>query len=101
MTLSREEVIHLAELARIELTPEEIDQFREQIQAILGYVDRLASIDTSSVSHVESEIVQDGLAKDIANPSSEDLQRALVQAFPEKLGPLLRVPGVFEHPKKS
>lgn len=101
MTLSREEVFHLAELARIELRPEEADRFCEQMQAILAYVERLATIDTSSVSYSELNLNEVVLAADIAFPISPVEREALIQAFPDHLGQLLRVPGVFEHPKKS
>ena len=101
MTLSSEEVFHLAELARIEVSSEEVDQLRGQIQSILGYVDRLARVDTFSVTHVEMTALQGTPALDVATPVSADTRRALIQGFPDRLGDLLRVPGVFEHPKKS
>ena len=101
MTLSSEEVFHLAELARIEIVAGEVDQFRGQIQSILGYVDRLAQVDTSSVTHVEMTALQGAPALDVAAPVSAYVRRALIQGFPDRLGDLLRVPGVFEHPKKS
>jgi aspartyl-tRNA(Asn)/glutamyl-tRNA(Gln) amidotransferase subunit C len=101
MNLSLEEVFHLAELARIELTTEEAEQFRNESQAILGYVERLAAVDTSSVTHLEMGQKQALLAKDVASPLGEGDRAALVKAFPKHLGALLSVPGVFEHPKKS
>lgn len=99
MALSLEEIRHLADLARIELDEEEQEKFRGQIEAILGYIHRLAEIDTSS-------IVLDGqadpgrtLAADIPAPVSAGTRAALVQAFPDRLGEFLRVPGVFDRPK--
>jgi aspartyl-tRNA(Asn)/glutamyl-tRNA(Gln) amidotransferase subunit C len=101
MTLSREEVLHLAELARIELSDEEVERFRTEIQAILGYVERLAAIDTSTVEALSAPADQDGLAKDVVVLFASQDREALIRAFPDRLGQLLRVPGVFEHPKKS
>lgn len=101
MILSQEEIFHLAELARIEISPEEASQFREQSQAILGYVERLAAIDTSSVSHLEFRAAEGVLAQDVAVSAPLEQREAFIKAFPDHLGPLLRVPGVFEHPKKS
>ena len=41
MKLSREEIKHIANLARLELTPEELDKYGEQLSAVLSYIDQL------------------------------------------------------------
>ena len=48
-TITREEVVHLAELSRLQLTDEEIDSLRTDIANILGYVDQLNELDTSGI----------------------------------------------------
>lgn len=50
MSLSREEVEHIAELARLELTEEEVALYRDQLSDILDYAARLQEIDTSQIS---------------------------------------------------
>ncbi len=47
--LTREEVIHIARLARLDLTPEEIERYREQLSAVLDYFARLAQVDTTGI----------------------------------------------------
>lgn len=101
MTLSREEVLHLAELARIELSEEEVERFCSEIQAILAYVDRLATIDTSKVILDQGVTDHASVGQDVSRPLSREDREALIQAFPDRLGALLRVPGIFENPKKS
>lgn len=49
MTLTREEVEHVAWLARLQLSEEEIEAFREQLSAILEYARMLEEIDLSEV----------------------------------------------------
>lgn len=49
MSLTREEVIHLAELARIHLTDEEIERFSTEFPAILNFVAELGALDTSEI----------------------------------------------------
>ncbi|MBM4293913.1 MAG: Asp-tRNA(Asn)/Glu-tRNA(Gln) amidotransferase subunit GatC [Deltaproteobacteria bacterium] len=49
MILSREEVLHVAHLARLALKPEEIDMFTRQLNDILKYVEKLQELDTSGV----------------------------------------------------
>ncbi len=47
--LSREEVLHIAHLARLELTEEEIEEYRKQLSAILDYFERLKEVDTEGI----------------------------------------------------
>ena len=50
MMLSREEVIHIANLARIKLTEEEIEKFQKELSLILDYMEKLKKIDTTDIS---------------------------------------------------
>jgi aspartyl-tRNA(Asn)/glutamyl-tRNA(Gln) amidotransferase subunit C len=43
------EVEHVARLARLALSPEEKERMRTQLDAILGYVEQLRSVDTTGV----------------------------------------------------
>jgi len=60
-SLTRAEVERIAELARLELTPEELDTFTLQLAEILGYVEQIGALDTSDVaatSHVVNRPVE-------------------------------------------
>ena len=50
MALTREEVLHVAELARLSLGPDEIELFTRQLNEILAYVEKLQELDTSGVA---------------------------------------------------
>ncbi len=55
MKINRQEVEHVALLARLHLSDKEIEQFTGQLDAILTYVDKLNELDTRDVeptSHV-------------------------------------------------
>lgn len=47
--ISKEQVKHIASLARIELTNEEIDKYRVQLESIIEYFDKLNEVDTKGV----------------------------------------------------
>ena len=54
-SLSREDVLRIAELARLELTTDEVELFTRQLAGILDYVAQIQSLDTTGVeptSHV-------------------------------------------------
>lgn len=47
--ISKEEVVYIAKLARLELTEEEIEKFQHQLSDILTYIDKLNEVDTENV----------------------------------------------------
>jgi aspartyl-tRNA(Asn)/glutamyl-tRNA(Gln) amidotransferase subunit C len=47
--LTREDVLKLALLARLDLTEEEIEEFRGELSEILQYVEQLQSVDVSGL----------------------------------------------------
>ena len=49
MTLTIDEVKHIAELARLRLTDEELEHYREQLSSILDHVARLQTLDTTGI----------------------------------------------------
>jgi aspartyl-tRNA(Asn)/glutamyl-tRNA(Gln) amidotransferase subunit C len=49
MALTREEVLHVAKLARLSLDPGEVDLFTRQLNDILAYVEKLQEVDTAGV----------------------------------------------------
>ena len=54
MSLTREEVAHIAQLARLELTDAELETYREQLSAILDHVAQLAELDTTGIPPTSS-----------------------------------------------
>jgi aspartyl-tRNA(Asn)/glutamyl-tRNA(Gln) amidotransferase subunit C len=49
-TLTRADVTRIAELARLELTPDELELFTRQLGDILDYVEQIRGLDTSGVA---------------------------------------------------
>jgi len=60
MKLSLSEVEHIAELARLELTAEEKEQYRQQLSAILDHVARLQALDTEGIPPTSSVLPATG-----------------------------------------
>ena len=54
MPLTKEEVEHIADLARLELTEEEKARYSEQLSAILDYAARLQELDTADIPPTSS-----------------------------------------------
>lgn len=47
--LTRDDVLHLAQLARISLSDDEVAEFSEELSAILQYVEQLSSVDVNGL----------------------------------------------------
>ncbi len=70
MDLTREEVEHIATLARIGLTEDEIETLRAQLGDILSHVSQLNELDTSSIPPTAQVLaLQDVMAEDEPRPS--------------------------------
>ena len=70
MELTREEVAHIATLARVGLTDEEMEIMRSQLSSILGHVNQLGELDTAAIPPTAQVVaLQDVLAADEPRPS--------------------------------
>ncbi len=64
MKISREEVLHIARLARLGLTDAEVDKLREQLSNILENFEVLRKVDTSGVSPTAQSITLQNVLRD-------------------------------------
>ena len=70
MTLSREQVNHIAELARLALSEDELATYADQLSDILAYVEQLSEVDTSAVPPTAAVLpLTSVLREDAARPS--------------------------------
>lgn len=54
--ISRDEVAHLARLARLALTDSELDSFAGQLGAILGHVSQIQAVDVTGVEATDNPL---------------------------------------------
>ncbi len=95
MKLSREEVMHIALLARLGVTETDVATFQEQLSNILENFEVLEQVDTSDVPPTAQSITLQNVMKDdeasTSLPSSEILANA-----PQKEADFFRVRAVLE-----
>lgn len=95
MTLTHEQIQHIANLARLELTDEELGRYREQLSSILDHFDQLKKLDTENIPPTASIAVdQASLRADAPRPGLN--LDELLQNAPESEQRQFRVPPVFE-----
>ena len=95
MKLSREEVLHIALLARLGLTEADVDRLREQLSNILENFEILKQVDTTDVAPTAQSItLQNVMRADEVAPSLP--QNDVLTNAPQKEGGFFRVKVVLE-----
>lgn len=95
--ISKEEVEHIAKLARLGLTKEEIKKFQKDISAILDYFEMLKEVDVSKVEPTFHSHEQElGIMReDKIKPQTAETVNKLVEAAPSKEKRHIKVKKVF------
>ena len=70
MAIQRDEVLYIAELAKLHLEAHEIDDFAHQLSAILDYAQQINQLDTEHISPTASVVPrQTVMAEDEPRPT--------------------------------
>jgi aspartyl-tRNA(Asn)/glutamyl-tRNA(Gln) amidotransferase subunit C len=93
--LTREQVDHVAMLARIGLEPDEREMMREQLSSILGHVSLLQSVDTSAIPPTAQVITLQNQMREDDVADSLELNDVLKNA-PDSEGGMFKVRAVLE-----
>ncbi|MGE3271761.1 MAG: Asp-tRNA(Asn)/Glu-tRNA(Gln) amidotransferase subunit GatC [Chloroflexota bacterium] len=95
MAISREEVEHVAQLARLGLSDEETDRLQHQLSQILGHMQMIDQLDVSAIPPTAQVIpVNTVMRDDVARPSTPT-EEILANA-PRREGAFLKVPPVLD-----
>ncbi|MGK7878398.1 MAG: Asp-tRNA(Asn)/Glu-tRNA(Gln) amidotransferase subunit GatC [Xenococcaceae cyanobacterium] len=92
--IDREQVCKVAHLARLEITPEEEEQFTTQLSSILEYFEQLSELNTDDVPPTTRAIdISNVTRPDKLQPCPE--HEALLKEAPQQEGDFFRVPQIF------
>ena len=99
MKITREDVVHVAELAYLDLSEDELEKYRRQIDEILDYIGKLNELDTSGVEPMAQVLADDQAAdatmrEDLVVPSA--VADDVLRQAPDPEPPYFRVPKVIE-----
>jgi aspartyl-tRNA(Asn)/glutamyl-tRNA(Gln) amidotransferase subunit C len=96
MSVSRDEVKHVAALARLDMTDERAEEFTAQLNTILGHMEALSRVDTGKLEPMvgigaDSAPLQDDKGPPVA------LERSLDQIAPQVRDGFFIVPRLSTH----
>ncbi len=80
MSLTREDVAWIANLARLALTDEELEAYRTQLSAVLDYAERLNELDLTDVEPSAHAVVRQNVWRDDVVEPSLPLEDVLFNA---------------------
>ena len=93
--LDESQVRHVAKLARLDLTDDEVARFSGQLSAILGYVEKLNELDTDSVEPLAHCLPIHNIFREDVVTESLDTESALKNA-PQRIDSFFKVPKILE-----
>ena len=94
--LSKEEVIHIAKLARLGLEEEEIENFQKELSSILDYIEKLKEVDISEVEPMSHSVVLESVMReDTEIEKPEFRNEKLLKSAPETKEGFVKVKSVF------
>ena len=95
MSVSPEQVRHIAKLARIAMSDEELERLVPELNAIIGWVEQLGEVDTEGVEPLTAVIDQKlRLREDVVDDG--DCREAVLSNAPDAQHGFFAVPKVIE-----
>lgn len=95
MAISRDEVSHVARLARLELTDEEIERFRGQLSAVLERAERIQSLDLTDLPPTSHPVELANVWRADEIVPVRDVE-AIIANAPQREETFFRVPRILE-----
>jgi aspartyl-tRNA(Asn)/glutamyl-tRNA(Gln) amidotransferase subunit C len=95
MKITMQEVEHVARLARLELTAEEKERMRAQLDSILSYIDTLNELDTTAVEPTSHVLPMTNVFREDEVTPSLPQEEVLANA-PDRSDLFFRVPRILE-----
>lgn len=95
MAIDRKTVENVAKLARLQLTPEELDRYGKQLAAILDYIAKLEKLDVQGLEPLAQAVDTSNVFRD-DTPRPGLARDAALQNAPEKNGDFFIVPKIVE-----
>ena len=94
MTVSKEEILHIAKLADLKINENEIDEYAKNLEDILDFVKVLNSVDTDKVEESIGTLNNVNVFRKDEVKEFED-KDALLQNAPEKESNMFKIPKVI------
>ena len=100
MKISRQDVLHVAELAHLELSEAEVETYQRQLDSILAYIDKLNELDTTNIEPLAQALFDSAPDEEATlrddRMVSCNLAGEVLKGAPDPAPPYFRVPKVID-----
>lgn len=99
MAITKQEVEHIAKLARLKLSENEKDKFADDLSGVLDYVNKLKELNVEGIENVaignflENVTRTDDPEKDFAD---DKMKANILKSAPEREGDFFKVPSILD-----
>ena len=94
-SVTRDDVLHLAQLSNLQLSEDEINSLQTDISNILGYVTQLGELDTSGVEPTYQVTDLENVMRDDVVVSHDADRETLLSLAPDQKDNQIKVPKVL------
>ena len=94
MQVSKEEILHIAKLANLNIKEEEIEEYRKNLQDILNFANTINNVETENISETIGSTSNVNVFREDEVKQYEDLE-ALLQNAPDKEDNMFKIPKVI------
>ncbi|MGA0332932.1 MAG: Asp-tRNA(Asn)/Glu-tRNA(Gln) amidotransferase subunit GatC [Kiritimatiellia bacterium] len=93
--LDHVDVTYVANLARIDLSPEETEKFQKELDTVLAYIHQLNELDLEGVEPMSHPQPRENVLREDVPVEGPD-REALLENAPARIQDLIRVPQMME-----
>ena len=93
--ITKKEVEHIAKLARLGLTPNEVKKFQKELSKILDYIEKLKEVDVSKVKPTSHSIKVENVMRGDESLRSKVRGSRLLELAPETKNGYLKVKSIL------
>ena len=94
MTVEKDEILHIADLADLNIKDEEINDYQKNLQEILGFIDILKNVDTDNVKETIGTVNSINIFRKDEVKDFED-KESLLKNAPEAENSMFKIPKVI------
>jgi len=93
--ITKEEVEHIAKLARLGLTDEEIEKYQKELSSILDYIEKLKEVDIKGVEATCHSVKIENIMREDKSAKVKTPESKLMESAPETKEGYLKVKSIF------
>jgi len=98
--INKQEVQHIAKLARLNMNKQEEEKFTKELSSILDYVEKLKKVDVKNVKPTSHPFeIENIIRNDVSQKSEEKLVEKLIKAAPAQTKNYIKVKTILKNSK--